>query len=110
VSAAANPNYDLPGAIETLAPGVVVQREMVDAVDIAYAANGYQALTSAQVIAALQTPPPSDTVKTLANAPTLPVVFPVQPPPYPTGLPRFADSNPATDGWCIDAPSGAGSI
>ena len=46
-----DPNYDLLGAIDTLAPGIVCQRATLDGVAAAYAANGYRPLTQAQVIA-----------------------------------------------------------
>jgi hypothetical protein len=101
VSAAADPEYDLIGVFDTLAPGIILQREILDAVYVAYAANGYKALSSPQVIAALQTEPPNEPTPA-AYVPTETVAFPVTLPTYPTGLPRFADSNPATDGWCID--------
>ncbi len=44
-------NYDLIAAIDMLAPGVVLQRETLDGVATAYAVNGFQPLTQAQVIA-----------------------------------------------------------
>ena len=45
--------YDLVAAFDSLAPGLVLQRADLDAVAAAYAANGFQPLTSAQMIAAV---------------------------------------------------------
>jgi hypothetical protein len=46
-----DPTYDLVAAIDTLAPGVVLQRADLDGVASAYAAGGFSPLTAAQVIA-----------------------------------------------------------
>lgn len=97
-------DYDLLDPIDTFLQGVVLQREVYDAVKLAFAADGHLPLTAAQTIAAVQTAPPEGIISPRCNVPTLPVVFPVVLPPYPTGLPRFADSNPASDGWSIDNP------
>lgn len=98
---AADPDYDLAGAITRLAPGFVVQRKLVDAAAAAYAAKGYQPLTAADVPGIL----------TAANAldqNTLPALeyppeddpYPSSLPAYPTLLPRFPDSNEdPLDGW-----------
>ena len=48
---AADLNYDFISAIELAAPGVVVQEADIDAVSLAWAINGFVALTSAQIIA-----------------------------------------------------------
>ena len=55
---AGSPNYDLIGAIDALAPGTVVTRERLDGVAAAYAANGFQPLTQAQIVAVTGPPPP----------------------------------------------------
>lgn len=46
-----DPAYDLVAAIETAAPGVVLQRAIVDGCAAAYALGGYVPLTTAQIIA-----------------------------------------------------------
>lgn len=99
-------NYDPIAPIDEFAPGVVLQREVQDAVYVAYQDNNFHPLTAAEVVAGLQVAPPSDfpVFGSNTNVPTLPVVFPVTLPAFPTGLPRFADSNPASDGWSIDNP------
>jgi hypothetical protein len=43
--------YDYIAVIDLLAPGVVLQREILDGVSAAYAANNFQPLTQAQVVA-----------------------------------------------------------
>ena len=76
-------SYDMQGAIETLCPGLVLQRAAMDAAAAAYAAGDNKDLTAPQLL-------------------TLLGPFP----PFPTSLPRFEDSNPSPDGWAIDDPSG----
>ena len=97
--------FDLLGAVQQDAPGVVVQREVLDAVSVAYRAGGQLPMSPAAVVTALQYAPPETPSGGLA--PTLGVTFPVLLPPYPTGLPRFVDSNPDIDGWALDAPGRA---
>lgn len=46
-----DPSYDLIAAIDTLAPGIVLQRATLDGVAAAWAANGFQPLTQDQVVA-----------------------------------------------------------
>ena len=46
-----DPNYDLVAAIDTLAPGIVLQRDILDGCAAAYAAGGYRPLTAAQIVA-----------------------------------------------------------
>jgi hypothetical protein len=83
--------YDIPwpgpntvdyiALIEQYAPGVVVQREMIDALSLAYQLANFAPITSAQVLAIVG---------------TLPV--------YPTSMPRFPDANggmESPDGWSI---------
>ena len=82
-----SPLYDPLGAIDTLAPGVVVQEALLDAVTAQYVANGYTPLTAAQMA----------TVAAAAGSPL---------PALPAGLPRFPDSNEAIDGWTVCNPSG----
>lgn len=74
-------DWDPLSAIDSAAPGLVVTRERLDAVQAAYVAGGLQPLTAAAIVA---------------------IVGPL--PPYPSGLVRLADSNPAIDGWSIDRP------
>lgn len=74
MATAANPSYVYA---DLLPPGIVAQRATIDALSAAYAANGYVALTQAQILA-ITGPSPA----------------------YPTGLPRVPDSNPEPrDGW-----------
>lgn len=71
--------YDFIAAIEDAAPGIVVQREMIDAVADAWEENGRVALTAETIIA---------------------LVGPL--PDYPTGLPRWPDQYggmPDPRGW-----------
>jgi hypothetical protein len=98
---ALNPQYDFIGAIDTLAPGVVLQREIMDATMIAINHNGGGILSQAQLLAGLQVAPPEVNTGHVYLE-TVGVTFPVTPPAYPTGLPRFEDSNPDLDGWALD--------
>jgi hypothetical protein len=66
-----DPSYDLIAAIDRYAPGLILQRAVLDGVAAAYVAGGYVPVTQAQV---------------LAVTGPLPVA--------PTSLRRFADSNP----------------
>lgn len=50
--------WDPIAAIDTLAPGVVLQRSILDAVVAAWIANNYQPLTQAQIIAITGPLPP----------------------------------------------------
>jgi hypothetical protein len=90
---------DIAGVIDIYFPGIVVQRNLTEAVGEWL--SRYGAVSDADVPAILA----------LAN--TLlddDVVSPYVPttqdhyaglPPYPTGLTRFPDANPAPDGWSI---------
>lgn len=76
-------NYDFLAELQRYAPGVVVQREILDGMAAQYAANGYTPLTQAQVLA---------------------ITGPL--PKLPSGLVRLADSNPSPrDKWSIDNPA-----
>ena len=78
---AADPNYDLHSAVYAFAPGVLCTDAIEAALAAQYVANGYTKLTQAQVLAITGAAPS-----------------------YPTGLPRFSDSNPdPVDGWSLDA-------
>ena len=46
-----DPTYDLISIFDTLAPGVVMQRQFLDGLAAAWALNGYKPLTQAQVVA-----------------------------------------------------------
>jgi hypothetical protein len=71
---------DFRDAFYTYAPGVLLTRDIETALGAQYAANGNTPLTQGQVLA---------------------IVGPL--PAYPTGMKRFADSNPDPhDGWAID--------
>lgn len=77
---AARDHYDVHTAMLQYAPGFVMSRDIETALLAQYAANGYTPLTQAQVLAITGTPPA-----------------------FPTGLKRFADSNPTPrDNWSID--------
>jgi hypothetical protein len=93
-----DPTYSFAAAIDTLLPGVVMQREILDGTELAWRMGGHVPLTQETLLAGLQTAPPGE-LEANGVAPTEGVPFPVELPSYPTGLPRFADSNPATDGW-----------
>lgn len=76
--------YDPRTAFYAYAPGLWMTRAIEDAIMAQYQANNSQPLSQAQVLA---------------------IVGPL--PAYPTGLKRFADSNPdPVDGWALDAPGG----
>lgn len=79
---AASDFYDVHTALYSFAPGVVMTRDLEKALLAQYAANGFTPLTQGQVLA-LTGPLPA----------------------YPTGMKRFADSNPCPrDNWSIDKP------
>lgn len=81
---AADGKYDPRSAFYLYAPGLLLTRDLEQAIVAQYAANNFTPLTQAQVLA---------------------ITGPL--PAYPTGLPRFADSNPdPVDGWALDAPGG----
>ncbi len=68
---APDPDYDVLGAFQEWAQGVVLQRSILDALEAQYASNGFAPLTQAQVV---------------AIAGPLPV--------YPTTIIRWDESNP----------------
>lgn len=99
-----DPNYDVAGAFAELAPGYVIQREMLDAAEAQYAANGFTPLTAdqAQTIALAQGL--AIEAAYVANPGADPYPDPL-PPVYPAGLPRIPDSNEAPlDGWVKYGP------
>lgn len=76
----AGEQYDVHAQLLQFAPGVVMTREVETAMLAQYAANGYVPLSQAQVLA---------------------ITGPL--PAFPTGLKRFANSNPCPrDNWSID--------
>ena len=79
-----DPFYDLHDAVRTFAPGLLCTDAIEAQLAAQYVSNNYTPLTQGQVLA-ITGPAPS----------------------YPTGLPRFADSNPdPVDGWSLDAGKG----
>lgn len=102
MAAAADPAYDLIAAIDTLMPGVVLQKPLLDAAAAQYQANGLTPITAGQVPAILAAANTLDTGGA-SHLPTTDTPYPTALPPFPTGMKRFADSNPSTrDGWSID--------
>lgn len=101
MSAAAT--YDLQGAIDTLFPGAVLQRQLMDAAAARYAAKGAP-LDSSDVAAILAAANGLDLSTVAARyAPTVTGSYGTALPAYPAGLPRFQDSNPSSfDDWSID--------
>lgn len=113
---APDPNYDLQGALETLAPGYVMQPEMIDAAASQYAANNYTPLTAAQAQAICLAqariiqaeivrllPPGADPYPD--ELPPAQVDMNLVPPQFDQGLPRFPDSNESPfDGWVQYGP------
>ncbi len=98
-----DPNYDLEGAFQSSAPGYVLQPEILDSLAAQYVANGYQPLTSGQVMACALTGA-TEVQEALENSGLLPPntdPYPeALPPVYPTSLPRIPDSNEEPfDGW-----------
>lgn len=106
MATAADPRYDLAGALQTLLPGIVVQRQLLDAAAAQYQANGFTPLTAAQALACLTAANALDQWNLPARVPATTVgTYPAGLPPYPTTLPRFEDSNPDPfDGW-VEFPS-----
>ncbi|HEV2673390.1 MAG TPA: hypothetical protein VGV37_02545 [Aliidongia sp.] len=73
-----DPYYDLVAAIDIAAPGIVLQRESLDAVADAYVAGGSVPLTNAQIVA---------------------IAGPL--PPVPTSIPRIDKySDEVREGFC----------
>lgn len=102
MATAADPRYDLLGALTALMPGVVIQRQLLDAAAAQYAANGFTPLLASQVPAMLAAANLLDR-SGASYVPTTVGVYPTSLPSYPTGLRRFADSNPTSfDDWSID--------
>lgn len=115
--AAASASYDLGGALAQLMPGLVVQRELLDAAAARYAAVGFRALAAGDVAPILAAVNSTDIV-TLAlpvacadSPPTTRPTYPAGLPSFPASLVRFADSNPdPLDGWAaFGAPQTVGS-
>jgi len=102
-----DPKYDLLAVLSQYAPGVVAQREILDAMWATYQANGFTPLTAAQVLAAINTAAPEIAAELAASLGstnyTPPIVGGL--PAYPTKLPRFPDSNEDPhDGWVEFGP------
>jgi hypothetical protein len=104
--ASPDPKYDLRAALDTLLPGVNVQRQLMDAAAQQYAAGGYVPLTAATALACLAIANTLDTWTPPDNVPpTINGTYSPALPAYPTQLPRFADSNPdPLDGWVEFGP------
>ncbi len=97
---APDPTYDLQGALETLAPGYVIQREMLDLAAAQYAANGFAPLTAGQAQAACLAGAQAIETAYEAAMPAGADPYPDRlPPQYPVGLSRIPDCNEAIDGW-----------
>jgi hypothetical protein len=96
------PNYDLLGAIDRLFPGVVVQRNLVDAANNRLLVKG-AALDSSDVAAILAAANALDAGQALpAYVPTTEPDYSTTLPTYPAGLPRFPDAYggmTSPDGW-----------
>lgn len=98
--ASPDPKYDLQGALETLSPGIVIQRNLLDAAAARYAAKGFVPLVASDIAGILTAANALDlTTVTARYAPTTQAAYSGLP-VYPTLLPRFPDSNPSPfDGW-----------
>ena len=126
--------WDALGAIYLACPGIVITRDMISAVLLAFQAADYQPLTSAAVSALVlplvpegdppqyvNGPPPAFPLDQPGATPLFPPALPPQPiatapalgavdlattvPVFAKGLPRFQDSNPEPlYGWSIDNP------
>ncbi len=103
---APDPNYDLRSALEASNLGYVIQREQLDAAEVLYAANNYQPLSVLQIQTLLLAQ--AQAIEAAFDAKVLGVIIPPSadpypdslPPTYPSGLPRFPDSNEDPfDGW-----------
>lgn len=95
-----DPAYDIAGELQRLAPGYVMQREMIDAAAVQYAANGYTPLTAAQAQAICLAQAQAIEARLAPLLPPDAEPYPDSlPPQLPAGLPRTVDSNPAVDGW-----------
>lgn len=93
-------SYDLAAALDVLMPGVVIQRNLMDAASNAWTAKNFLPLQPSDVLGILSaanaldpsTVQPRYAPTTQGPYTTLPV--------YPTLLPRFPDSNEdPRDGW-----------
>ena len=94
-------DIDIAGVIDIYFPGIVVQRNLTEAV-------GQWLLYHDGVITDADVPAILALANTLLDDDVLPPYVPVTQnhyplalPPLPAPLPRFPDSNPATDGWSI---------
>lgn len=97
-------NYDLMAAIDILFPGVVVQRNLIDAAQAALIAKGSPLASTdvtAILVAANVLGVSYDATTDAVYVPTEAAEYETTLPTYPTGMPRFPDSNPAPDGWSI---------
>lgn len=105
-----DPTYDLGGALTNLAPGIVVQKNLIDAGYAAYANKGFVPLAASDVPGILAAANGLVPVSTVLYA-TTEDAYPLALPPYPIGLPRFPDSNPdPLDQWVQFGPEGPGVI
>jgi hypothetical protein len=95
------PEADIAALIDLYFPGIVVQRNLTEAVAEYLAVyGGVLSEADVPVILARANVLLHDDV-VAPYVPTTQDDYPECPPPYPTGLPRFPDSNPATDGWSV---------
>jgi len=98
--AAANPSYDILGAVTLLLPGVIVQQCMLDAANEIYTLTGFRPLTATQVPAILQRAAQLDTAAPAAKYAPDVISVPKTLPAYPTSIVRIPDSNPEpVTGW-----------
>ena len=105
-----DPTYDLQSALDTLMPGVVLQRSLLDAAAARYQAKGFVRLTQSDVTTILAATNTLDQGGA-SYVPTTVTPYPGALPLLPAGLKRFADSNPApSDGWSIDQGASVGGV
>lgn len=99
--------YDIRAAIDTLFPGIVVERPLMDAAYAAWVSGGNVPLTASNVTAILTAANVLNAATVVADyVPTTMPNYPTTLPSYPTGLPRFPDDlggMVTPDGWSIIA-------
>ncbi len=95
-------DYDVLAAVDILFQGLVVQRPLIDAAwNRWYAKNA--PLDSSDIPGILAAANVLNEATALASyVPSTEPDYPLELPDYPDHIQRFADSNPAPDGWSIE--------
>jgi len=98
------PDYDVQAAVDTLFPGLVIQRPLRDAAEAFYLSVG-RPLETGDIHDILVAANELNAAQVVAGyVPSIMPDYPTSLPAYPTGLPRFPDTDggmQSPDGWCI---------